>query len=156
MCERNYFSLFCKSYLVQVSTFIIGTPILCCTITDLGIFSFFLVLFYGFLEMNLWEHCSAGKGSDMSELRTCAKRFRASLSRLCSDGPRVHLSGPACMPSCIRPEVRLPLDQRVLCSDCCKKSLILYCIAARYVWCLRPKLHIWAACCSDTQMELIV
>jgi len=24
------------------------------------------------------------------------------------------------MPSCIRPEVGLPLDQRVLCSDCCK------------------------------------
>jgi len=40
---------------------------------------------------------------------------------LCPDGPRVHLSGPACMPSCICPEVRLPLDQRVLCSDCCTK-----------------------------------
>jgi len=35
------------------------------------------------------------------------------------DGPRVHLS--AYMPSCIRPEVRLPLDQRILWSDCCKK-----------------------------------
>jgi len=27
----------------------------------------------------------------------------------------------ACIPSCIRPEVRIPLDQRILCSDCCKK-----------------------------------
>ena len=25
------------------------------------------------------------------------------------------------MPSCIHPEVRLLLDQRILCSDCCKK-----------------------------------
>jgi len=49
----------------------------------------------------------------------------SSRSRLCPDGPRVHLSGPACMPSCIRPEVRLPL-QRVLCSDYCKKSRLLY------------------------------
>jgi len=32
---------------------------------------------------------------------------------LCPDVPRVHLSGPAYMPSCIRPEVRLPLDQRI-------------------------------------------
>jgi len=39
-----------------------------------------------------------------------------SRSRLCSDGPRVHLSGPAYMPSCIRPEVRLPFYQHVLCS----------------------------------------
>ena len=36
---------------------------------------------------------------------------------LCPDGPRVHLSGPAYMPSCIRPEVTLPLDQRILCSE---------------------------------------
>jgi len=33
---------------------------------------------------------------------------------LCPDGPRVHLSGPAYMPSCVRPEVRLPVDQRIL------------------------------------------
>jgi len=61
-----------------------------------------------------------------------------SRSRLCPDGPRVHLSGPAYMPSCIRPEVRVPLDQRILCSDCCKKmsatmpspgSLLLFCTA---------------------------
>jgi len=32
-----------------------------------------------------------------------------------------HLSGPVYMPSCTHPEVRLPLDHRVLCSDCCKK-----------------------------------
>jgi len=38
MCEMNYFSLFCKSYLGIFLTFIIGTPILCCTTTDLGIF----------------------------------------------------------------------------------------------------------------------
>jgi len=49
----NYFSLFCNSYLVQFSTFIIGTPILRCTITALGIFRFVLVLFYGFLELKL-------------------------------------------------------------------------------------------------------
>ena len=47
-----------------------------------------------------------------------------SRSWLCPDGPRVHLSGPAYMPSCIRPEVRLPLDQRVLCSDCCIKYIV--------------------------------
>jgi len=29
------------------------------------------------------------------------------------------------MPSCIRPEVGLPLDQRVLCSGCCKNVLCL-------------------------------
>jgi len=34
-------------------------------------------------------------------------------------------------------------------------GIILYCIAARYLLCLRPKLHIYAACCSDSQMELI-
>ena len=34
----NYFKLFCKSYLVLFLTFILGTPILCCTTTDLGIF----------------------------------------------------------------------------------------------------------------------
>jgi len=45
----------------------------------------------------------------------------ASRSRLCPDGPRVHLSGPVYMPSCIRPEVRLPPDQHVLCCDCCQK-----------------------------------
>ena len=39
---------------------------------------------------------------------------------LCPDRPRVHLSGIAYMPSCIRPEVRLPLYQRILCSDCRK------------------------------------
>jgi len=40
---------------------------------------------------------------------------------LCPYGPRVHLSGPAYMHSCIRLEVRFPFDQRILCSDCCKK-----------------------------------
>jgi len=57
---------------------------------------------------------------------------------LCPDGPRVRLSGPAYMPSCMRSEVRLPLDQRILCSDCYKKmwatmtspgSLLLFCTA---------------------------
>jgi len=38
MCEMNYFSLFCKLYLVLFLTFIIRTPILCCTTWDLGIF----------------------------------------------------------------------------------------------------------------------
>jgi len=38
MCKMNYFSLLYKLYLVPFLTFIIGTPILCCTITDLGFF----------------------------------------------------------------------------------------------------------------------
>ena len=46
MCEMNYFSLFCKSYLVLFLTFIIGTPILCCAITDLGIFGTVLGIFW--------------------------------------------------------------------------------------------------------------
>jgi len=54
---------------------------------------------------------------DMSELQSCAVSG-ASRSRLCPDEPRVHLFGRAYMPSCIRPEVRLPLST---CSDCCKK-----------------------------------
>jgi len=33
---------------------------------------------------------------------------------------------------------------------------ILYRIAARYLWCLQLKLRICTACCSDSQMELIV
>jgi len=45
MCEMNYFNLFCKSYLVLFLTFIIGTPILCSTITDLGIFVTVLGIF---------------------------------------------------------------------------------------------------------------
>jgi len=49
----------------------------------------------------------------------------ASRSRLCPDGTGVYLSGPAYMPSCIRPEVRLPFYQHVLCSDCCKNVLWL-------------------------------
>jgi len=60
----------------------------------------------------------------------------ASRSRLFPDGTRVRTSGPDYMPSCVRPEVRFPLDQRVLCSDCRKKctmsrtgSLLLFCTA---------------------------
>jgi len=45
MCEMNYFSLFDKSYLVLFLTFIIGTPLLCCTITDLGLFGTVLRIF---------------------------------------------------------------------------------------------------------------
>jgi len=52
----------------------------------------------------------------------------ASRSWLGPDGLGVHLSGPAYMSSCIRLDVRLPLDQRVLCSDCCKKCRLL-CLA---------------------------
>ena len=45
----------------------------------------------------------------------------------------------ACMPSCVRPEVRLPFDQkRILCSDCCEKmhyaspsSLLAFCTAQK-------------------------
>jgi len=57
----------------------------------------------------------------MSELRSCTKRFGGLTVTICPDEPRVHLSGPAYIPSCVRPEVRLPLDQRILCSDSCKK-----------------------------------
>jgi len=63
----------------------------------------------------------------------------------------------AYMLSCVRQEARLALDQRILCSDCCKKMnygsgrhsfRIMYCIEARYLWGLRSKLHMCAACCS--------
>ena len=30
----------------------------------------------------------------------------------------------ACMSGCVGPEFRLPLDQCILCSDCCKKFII--------------------------------
>jgi len=33
---------------------------------------------------------------------------------------------------------------------------VIFSIVARYHWCLWPKLHICAAGCSDSQMELIV
>jgi len=59
-----------------------------------------------------------------SELATCANlsMSEASRSQLCPGGPRVHLSGPVYMPNSIRQEVRFPLDQRILYSDCCKKT----------------------------------
>ena len=60
-----------------------------------------------------------------SELRTCAKRVGGLAVTTLPDGPRVHFSGPAYMLSCIRPEVRFPLDQCILCSDCCKKCKLL-------------------------------
>ena len=50
MCEMNYFSLFCKSYLVLFLTLIIGTPILCSTITDLGIFWFLAIFGVSFVR----------------------------------------------------------------------------------------------------------
>jgi len=56
------------------------------------------------------------------QLRTCASISGGWRSRLFPDGPRVHLSGPAYMPSCIRLEVRLPLDRSVLCSDYYKNA----------------------------------
>ena len=49
MCEMNYFSLFCKSYLVLFLTFIIGTPILFCTTTYLGIFWYCSRDFWSFI-----------------------------------------------------------------------------------------------------------
>jgi len=61
----------------------------------------------------------------MSELRSCAKRFGGlAVTTLPWWASRsFSLSGPAYMPSCTGPEVRLPLDQLVLCSDYdyCKK-----------------------------------
>ena len=67
--------------------------------------------------LTISQPASAGKGANCALALTVSGALR---SRLCSDGPCVHLSGPAYMPSCIRPEVRLPLDQRILCrpSDC--------------------------------------
>jgi len=89
-----------------------------------------------------------------------------SRTRVCPDGPRVHLSGPAYKPSCMRPKIRHPLDQRVLCSDCCKKCGLLWLAQVVFSYfvlhsskiplVLTTKLHICAACCSDSQMELIV
>jgi len=118
MCEMNYLSLFCKSYLVLFLTFIIGTPILCCTITDLG--------FFWYCSRDFWSwicesHALQAKDRTWVNCAVALSVSGASRSRLCPDGPCMHLSGPAYMPSRIRPEVRLLLDQRVLCSDCCKK-----------------------------------
>jgi len=52
VCEMNYFSLFCKWYLVLFLTCIIRTPILCCTTTDLGIFWY---CSRDFWSCKLWE-----------------------------------------------------------------------------------------------------
>jgi len=90
----------------------------------------------------------------------------ASRSRLCPDGPRVHLSGPAYMPSCVlyvqtsdfhlinvfcvvivvRKGKLLCLVQVVF------SYFVLHSNKIAYLWCLQPKLHICAACCSDRQM----
>jgi len=79
----------------------------------------------------------------MSELAVVLSVSGPSRSQICPYGLRVHLSGPAYMPTCVRPEVRLPLDQRVLCSDCRKKcsmsrpgSLLLFCTAEQQDTCL--------------------
>jgi len=54
MCEMNYFSFFFKPYWVLFLTFIIGTQILCCTTTDLGIFGTAVGIFgVGFVRA-LW------------------------------------------------------------------------------------------------------
>jgi len=37
--------------------------------------------------------------------------------------PRLGTTELAHMSSCIRPEVKLPLDQRILCGDCCEKNV---------------------------------
>jgi len=84
----------------------------------------------------------------------------ASRSRLCPDGPRVHLYGPAYMPICTRPEVRFPLDQRtIFCVAIVVKKRKLLCLAqvvfsyfvlhSNKIPLVRPKLHIWA----DSQIE---
>ena len=93
----------------------------------------------------------------------------ASRSRLCPDGPCVHLSSSAYMPSCIRPEVRLPLHQRVLCSDCFKKNVLClaqvvfsYFVLHRHNRSKIPLVittkvtHLRSLLCSDSQMELTV
>ena len=86
-----------------------------------------------------WANCAVALG--VSE---------ALRSGLCPDGPRVHLSGLAYMPCCICPEVRLPLDQRVLCSDCFKKKCgLLVCLTqaifSYFVLYLEPLLVSWAS-----------
>jgi len=96
-----------------------------------------------FLRNKNQEYCSKFRNLPLQAKDRTWANFAAALSvpgasrsRLYPDGPRVHLSGPAYMPSYIRPEVRFPLDQHVLCSDCCKKcamsspgSLLLICMA---------------------------
>ena len=73
--------------------------------------------------------CLCRQRSEHKRTGHCAKRIGglADTTLPCPEWPRVHLSGPAYMPSCrpIHPEVRLPLDQRILCSDCCKKCKLL-------------------------------
>jgi len=43
---------------------------------------------------------------------------------------------------------------------CLAQAVFSYCVLHSskilYLWCLRPRLHICAACCSASQMELIV
>ena len=69
------------------------------------------------------QPASAGKGANYALALSVSG---ASRSRLCSGGSCVRLSGSAYMPSCMRPEVRFPLDQRILCSDCSKKNVGYY------------------------------
>jgi len=64
MYEMNYFSLFCKTYLVPFLTFIIGTPILCCTTADLGIFG--VAFARGLLVPVHFEKGSATHGSSIA------------------------------------------------------------------------------------------
>jgi len=87
------------------------------------------------MELHLWEPCSAGKGSDMSEPCTFGGLAVTTvpwwaLRWYIWPGRHIHMSDPAYMPCCISPEVRHPLDQRVLCSDCCKKCTTQGCRGA--------------------------
>jgi len=74
------------------------------------------------IRLQVSHPTSAGKGVNCA---LALSMSGASRSPLCPDGRRVHLSDPAYMSSCIRPEVRFPLDQRILCSNCCKKRKLL-------------------------------
>jgi len=67
------------------------------------------------------QPATAGKGANCAIALSLSG---ASRSRIRPDGPRVHLSGSAYMPICIRPEVRFPFDQSILCSDCWNKCTI--------------------------------
>ena len=85
MCEMNYFSLFCKSYLVLFLTFIIGTPILCFTTTDLGMFGTVLGIFgVAFVRALPAKHDSARIQLEV-ELRKILAfvQVRANENRLC-------------------------------------------------------------------------
>jgi len=80
MCEINYFSLFCKLYLVLFLTFIIGTPILRCTTTYLGIFGTVLEIF----------GVSFVRESPARQVRQCTNSIRGGIAENLGFWPSPH------------------------------------------------------------------